>query len=119
MESRILQSFECRGFDACYLAVFESKQTAFVTDPDRSGILFTKPVGASLRQFGDVLKLTIMVKMPVGYDPDHGDWWYGMSSADGVRLSRRGKLTDCIACHQQAAETDYLFSREVMSAATN
>jgi len=61
----------------------------------------------------EVLRLTAMVKMPSGYDPDHGDWWYGVYDAAGVVGQRAGRLEDCIRCHEEAAETDYLFSRDV------
>ena len=36
----------------------------------------------------------------------------------GVALKKQGKLyTGCIDCHKQAAETDYLFSEDVLEAA--
>jgi hypothetical protein len=58
--------------------------------------------------------LTVMVKMPIGYDPENADWWYGKYDESGTKMLRQGKLFDCIICHQKASETDYLFSREVM-----
>ena len=61
-----------------------------------------------------VKKLTIMVKMPSGYDSENADWWYGVYDATGTKMRRQGKLTGCISCHRQAAETDYLFSKEVI-----
>ena len=61
----------------------------------------------------DVLRLTAMVKMPPGYDPEHGDWWYGVYDAAGTESRRAGRLEDCIRCHREAADTDYLFSRDV------
>ncbi len=60
--------------------------------------------------------LTAMVKMPAGYDPLNGDWWYGSFDKSGVTTKEEGKLEECIACHQGAVETDYLFSREVLEA---
>jgi hypothetical protein len=65
-----------------------------------------------------VRKLTIMVKMPPGYDSENADWWYGVYDASGTKMRRQGKLTDCIPCHKQAAETDYLFSKEVIHGKT-
>jgi hypothetical protein len=62
----------------------------------------------------EVKKLTIMVKMPFGYDPENADWWYGVYDAAGTKVRQQGKLMDCIPCHKQAAETDYLFSKEVV-----
>jgi hypothetical protein len=63
-----------------------------------------------------VRKLTIMVKMKPGYDPDNGDWWYAHSDASGTQIGRHGRLHGCIPCHKQAAETDYLFSKDVLNA---
>jgi hypothetical protein len=72
--------------------------------------IYTDSTGQNIR------KLTIMVKMPPGYDPENADWWYGVYDASGTKMKRRGKLMDCIPCHKQAAETDYLFSKEVVTA---
>lgn len=58
-----------------------------------------------------VKKLTIMVKMSDGFDTQNGNWWYATSDPSGTRVVRR---TDCIDCHEQAAETDYLFSEGVL-----
>ena len=63
----------------------------------------------------NVRKLTIMVKMAPGYDPENGDWWYASSDATGTRVAPQGRLDGCIPCHKNASETDYLFSKEVMS----
>ena len=71
--------------------------------------IYTDSTGRTIR------KLTIMVKMPPGYDSENADWWYGVYDASGTDMKRQGKLMDCIPCHKQAAETDYLFSKEVMS----
>jgi len=72
--------------------------------------IYTDSTGKNIR------KLTIMVKMPPGYDPENADWWYGVYDASGTNVKRRGKLMDCIPCHKQAAETDYLSSKEVVTA---
>ena len=60
--------------------------------------------------------LTVMVKMPPGYDPEHGDWWYAIyHDAAGVKPVKQGRLyKECIQCHLGAVETDYLFSHDVM-----
>ena len=63
-----------------------------------------------------IRKLTIMVKLPPGYDPENADWWYAVYDSSGTKMKRQGKLMDCIPCHKQAAETDYLFSKEVINA---
>jgi hypothetical protein len=62
-------------------------------------------------------QLTVMVKMPAGYDPANGDWWYARYERTGAVQLSAGKLPECIACHQQAAQTDYLFPVEVLAAA--
>jgi hypothetical protein len=60
--------------------------------------------------------LTVMVKMPSGYDTENGNWWYGMYDKSGTIAKKQGRLfSACISCHRGAAKTDYLFSEEVMS----
>jgi hypothetical protein len=61
-----------------------------------------------------------MVKMPPGYDPENGDWWYGKFDREGDEFLEKmnGKVPGCIACHQGASDTDYLFSEDVMEAIT-
>ena len=71
--------------------------------------IYTNSSGTNVR------KLTIMVKMSSGYDPENADWWYGESDETGIDVWG-GKRPGCIICHKQAAETDYLFSREVINA---
>ncbi len=63
-----------------------------------------------------VRKLTIMVKMSPGYDPENGDWWYASYDATGNKAREQGRLHGCIPCHKQAVETDYLFSKDVLNA---
>ena len=66
----------------------------------------------------DVDGLTIMVKMPAGYDPDHNDWWYAKYDGTGTEVIDSGKMIlDCRTCHyNRASETDNMFSREVLEA---
>jgi len=64
----------------------------------------------------DISNLTVMVKMPAGYDPEHGDWWYAMYDPTGRQAEFEGRVEVCIACHQAAADRDYLFAREVLEA---
>ena len=61
----------------------------------------------------EVRKLTIMVKMPPGYDPENADWWYGQSDDTGIEVWG-GKLTDCIVCHKQAANGTSVFGMRLM-----
>lgn len=60
--------------------------------------------------------LTVMVKMPDGYDPENGDWWYAIyHDVAGIKPVKQGRLyNDCILCHKGASDTDYLFSKDVM-----
>jgi hypothetical protein len=57
-----------------------------------------------------------MVKMPDGYDPENGDWWYAIyHDVAGIKPVKQGRLyNDCILCHKGASDTDYLFSKDVM-----
>ncbi len=63
-----------------------------------------------------VRKLTIMVKMPDGFDAQNGNWWYATSDPSGSRVVPKRRRADCISCHEQAAKTDYLFSEDVLEA---
>lgn len=64
--------------------------------------------------FDIVTAITIMVKMPAGYDPEHNDWWWGMYDAEGKTAEMSGKVPVCIACHLPAASADYVFSQKVL-----
>jgi hypothetical protein len=65
---------------------------------------FTDESGASPR------KLFQMAKMPAGFDPEHGDWWYGNYNATaGAAMIEQGVVEACINCHQRASGTDYVF----------
>jgi hypothetical protein len=61
-----------------------------------------------------ITAVTVMVKMPAGYDPDHNDWWWGMYDKDGKVAEMSGKVAVCIACHQPVADADYVFSKKVL-----
>ena len=56
---------------------------------------------------GDVAMLTVMAKMGSDYDPDNGNWYYGVLSKDGSKAMKEGKLEMCINCHSTGK--DYLF----------
>lgn len=58
--------------------------------------------------------ITVMVKMPEGYDPQHNDWWWGMYDAEGKTAEMSGKVPVCIGCHLPAASADYVFSKKVL-----
>jgi hypothetical protein len=61
--------------------------------------------------------ITIMLKMPAGYDQDHNDWWWGMYDRTGQVAEMSGKLQVCVACHQPVADADYVFSKAVLAEA--
>jgi hypothetical protein len=68
------------------------------------------------RKTDQVLKLTLMVKGPVGVDPELGDWWYAVTDPVGVPLvddegnEKRGNLPECMGCHEDRGdEDDFLF----------
>lgn len=42
-----------------------------------------------------------------GFDPDNGDWLYGVLSASG-EVQRAGKLQSCIDCHTKHSKTDFI-----------
>lgn len=51
---------------------------------------------------------TGMLKRAAGFDPEHGDWEY--FTADGTlrRMTARGQLQECRACHTEFAATDHV-----------
>lgn len=61
-----------------------------------------------------ITAVTVMVKMPAGYDPENNDWWWGMYDKDAKVAKMSGKVPVCIACHKPAAAADYVFSQKVM-----
>ena len=48
-----------------------------------------------------------MVKRAPGFDPAHGDWEYFYF--DDATKIESGRITSCIACHDAAKDTDYVF----------
>jgi len=74
---------------------------------------FTGVSGATPR------KLFLMAKMPAGFDPDHGDWWYGnYNHLVGPAMIEQGAIEACIDCHQQASGLDYVFSKPMIANST-
>jgi hypothetical protein len=88
-------------------------------EPDRSGSGATVPAGTLIvREVQDnggaITKLTLMVKGPPGYNPDLGDFWFGVTAPDGTPLwdngaQQLGRLTACYGCHQQRSADGFLF----------
>jgi hypothetical protein len=88
--------------------------------PDVSGSHATVPPGTLIvravqNTAGSVQKLTLMCKGPPGYNPELGDWWFGVTSPDGAParsaagVIQLGKLTACYSCHQKRGDDDFLF----------
>ena len=81
------------------------------TFPVCSRVVKTHLVGA---EDETITAVTVMVKMPTGFDPEHNDWWWGMYDKDGEVAEMSGKVAVCIACHQPVVDADYVFSKKVM-----
>jgi Cytochrome P460 len=68
-----------------------------------------------------VILLSVMIKMPPGYDPEHNDWYWGEYNKNGQVTGTTistGKVQVCFACHSGAATADYVFSKKVMEEST-
>jgi len=64
--------------------------------------------------------LMLMTKMPAGFDPEHGDWWYGYYDISvGAGMVEQCALDSCINCHKQAASLDYVFTRAAIANPAN
>jgi hypothetical protein len=61
---------------------------------------------------GPAKTLTVMAKMGPDYDPDNGNWYYAVVSADGSTVKNEGKLEACLNCHSSGE--DYLFASQVV-----
>jgi hypothetical protein len=75
---------------------------------------FTFPAGSLLVKemldpSGGPSVLTAMYKRQAGYDPAHGDWWYGRLNSDGTPTNPAyaGRIEFCVACHSGTARWDY------------
>ena len=66
------------------------------------------------QQRSEISKITIMLKMEEGYDTENGDWWYGVYDKTGMKAWHQGKIHECIKCHKQVSETDYMFSQSML-----
>ena len=80
------------------------------------------PVGGIIvRQVSDasgkLTALTAMVKRDAGYNPEVGDFFFGVADVDGTPETDDGQLmwgkpAACAGCHQQRADAGYLFGVE-------
>jgi hypothetical protein len=93
--------------------------TYAAVSPDVSGSGVTLPVGATIVRAvldadGGVAKLTLMAKGPPGYNPDLGDWWFGVTDSQGVPFvtdagTETGRLAACYTCHVPRSADGYVF----------
>lgn len=51
----------------------------------------------------------VMIKREPGYNPDAGDWEYAYVRLAGDREVTRGRMAECIGCHEAARGTDFLY----------
>ncbi|HTE54758.1 MAG TPA: hypothetical protein VK698_28085 [Kofleriaceae bacterium] len=63
---------------------------------------------------GKVKTLTLMFKGPAGYNPELGDFWFGVTDPEGAvlvenGLRKAGRLEECYGCHLPRAEDGFLF----------
>jgi len=111
------ETFASRSHQKVMVDVFVTKDDAQAY-ADLQGPM---PVGMALvkaqyaddgGQKGAAKNLTVMVKMEPGFDPEHGDWYYGVYSFDGKKAMLEGKSDGktamCVNCHD-TADVDYVF----------
>lgn len=87
--------------------------------PDAKGANVDLPEGTlivrEVLSAGKVAKLTVMGKGPLGSNPVVGDWWFAVTTPEGVPIVENGqellgKLPQCVSCHDaRGAADDYLF----------
>ncbi len=88
--------------------------------PEATGSGVTLPVGTMilrevLEPTGAIKTLTLMYKGPKGFNPDLGDFWFGVTDASGrpvldpSNVAKIGRLTECYGCHTPRAGDGYLF----------
>lgn len=63
---------------------------------------------------GNVTKLTLMCKGPIGYNDALGDWWFAETDPEGNPIESdagaiMGRVEACYSCHVPRINDDYLF----------
>jgi len=96
---------------AAYLAI----------DPDVDGSQIELPDGTVIVRevhdlaTGELQKLTVMVKGPIGVVPEMDDWWFAVTDAEGDPLlddtgaEQAGEMPQCQSCHLDRKDDGYLF----------
>lgn len=69
---------------------------------------FSDPEGKQTELF------TGMVKREKGYNSECGDWEFFTLSADAAKVTSRGKLKNCMDCHVEYKESDYVTKNYVL-----
>jgi hypothetical protein len=93
--------------------------TTYVNELARRAIVQeadTMPMGAIIVKENytperELARITVMYKVGGEYDPAHNDWYWLERLADGTPAAA-GRVERCIACHQQKAYNDFLFTSE-------
>jgi hypothetical protein len=71
-------------------------------------------VRAVLGAGGATETITLMYKGAPGYNPDLGDFWFGVTDASGEPrivdgVAQLGRLEACYGCHADRGDDDFLF----------
>ena len=88
--------------------------------PDTSGSNVVVPEGTLivrevLEPSGAIKTLTLLYKGPKGYNPELGDFWFGVTDSAGKPVldtagaPKTGRLSECFSCHIPRATDGYLF----------
>lgn len=88
--------------------------------PEKSGTNAVIPEGTLiirevLEDNGAIKSLTLMYKGPKGYNPDLGDFWFGVTDSaakpavDAAGAPKIGRLAECYSCHTPRATDGWLF----------
>jgi len=89
-------------------------------NPDAQGSGINVPEGTLiirevLEPNAAIKTLTLMYKGPKGYNPELGDFWFGVTDAaakpalDTAGAPKLGRLKECFSCHIPRASDGYLF----------
>lgn len=53
--------------------------------------------------------LTVMIKREKGFNPTSGDWEYLVTDGLAKQVQGRGKLANCMGCHEKRKDADFVF----------
>lgn len=80
------------------------------TNPMPVGSILVQEVVPSGVSGGTVTTYYVMEKMPAGFDPDNGDWYYAIRDGGTNEIANQGRIAGCISCHVNARTRDYVFA---------